>query len=72
MARWDQDVFSSMVSSVGYDDEAGVMFVTFNTGKTYAYQGVPEDVARDTANAASVGEYINAEIKGRYSYRRIG
>lgn len=72
MARWDQDTFSSMVSSIGYDDEAGVMFVTFNTGKTYAYQGVPEDVARDAANAASVGNYINEEIKGRYQYRRIG
>lgn len=72
MARWDKDVYSSMVESVGYDDEAQVMFVTFNTGKTYAYQGVSEDEARDASNAASVGSYINENIKGRYSYRRIG
>jgi len=47
------------------------MIITYNSGKAYAYAGVPEDVARDTANAPSVGEYINENIKGRYSYRRL-
>jgi len=47
------------------------MIITYNSGKSYAYAGVPEEVARDTANAASVGEFINSEIKGRYSFRRL-
>lgn len=72
MARWDQDVYSSDASSIGYDDETQTMYVTFQRGGTYAYQGVPEDVARDAANAASVGSYLNENIKGSYPYRRIG
>ena len=71
MASWSQDTYSSMVSSISYDSDSQTMIVTFNTGKSYAYSGVPEEVATDAANAASVGEYMNSEIKGRYSYRRL-
>ena len=71
MASWSQNVFSSMVQTVAYDSDTQVMIVTFNTGKSYAYAGVPEDVAAAAANAGSVGEYINSEIKGRYSYRKL-
>ena len=71
MANWSQSVFSSMVQSIAYDSDSSTMIVTFNSGKSYAYAGVTEDVAADTANAASVGEFINSEIKGRYQYRRL-
>jgi len=60
-----------MAQSIGYDSDTGTMIVTFNTGQAYAYANVPEDVATDAANAPSVGEFINSEIKGRYSYRRL-
>jgi hypothetical protein len=68
---WDKAVYSSMVQSISYDSDSQIMTVTFNTGKSYAYLGVPEDVAGDAANAASVGDYMNSEIKGRYQYRRL-
>jgi len=60
-----------MVQSVSYDPDSQTMVIMFNNGKSYAYANVPEDVAQDTSNAASVGEYVNSEIKGRYSYRKI-
>ena len=71
MPSFSQDVFSSMASSISYDADSQTLMITYNSGKTYAYAGVPEDVAWDTANAASVGEYINENIKGRYSFRRL-
>ena len=71
MPSFSQDVFSSMTSSISYDADSQTMIITYNSGKSYAYAGVPEDVARDAANAASVGEYINENIKGRYSFRRM-
>jgi len=71
MPSFQQDVYSSMAQSVSYDADSQTMVITFNNGKSYAYAGVPEDVARDTANAPSVGEYINENIKGRYNYRRV-
>lgn len=71
MASWSQDVYSSMVQSIAYDSDSGTMIVTFNTGKSYAYANVPEDVATEAANAGSVGDYINSSIKGQYSFRRL-
>ena len=72
MARWSQDTYSSMVSSISYDSDTSTMIITFNNGRSYSYANVPEDVATDAANAASVGEYVNENIKGRFSYRRLG
>ena len=69
---WSQFVFSSVVSEVGYDSDSGELLVTWSkSGKVSAYQGVPEDVAQRLANAPSVGQMINDEIKPYYghSYR---
>ena len=66
---WEQNVYSSNVSSVGYDAEKQEMYVTWIRGKTSIYSGVPEAVALDTANAASVGSFLNSEIKGQYGHR---
>ena len=71
MASWSKNVFSSMVQSVSYDSDTQTLIVQFNRGPPYAFTGVPEDVAGDLSNAASVGEFMNSEIKGRYSYRRL-
>ena len=72
MPRWNQSVYSEMVESVGYDPDTGELFVTFISGSEYVYEGVPEEVALNLANAASVGGMMNSDIKGRYPYRRIG
>ena len=66
---WEQSVYSSNVSSVGYDAETKEMYVTWSKGKTSVYSGVPEAIALDTANAPSVGSFLNEEIKGQYAHR---
>jgi hypothetical protein len=68
---WSKDVFSSMASTISYNEETQELIITYNSGKSYAYAGVTEDVAVGVSNAASVGEFINSEIKGRYQYRRL-
>ena len=66
---WSQHVNSEMVSEVGYDSDSGELLVTWlRSGKVSAYQGVPEDVATRLANAPSVGQMINAEIKPYFSH----
>ncbi len=66
---WSQSVYSSNVSEIGYDSDSGELLVTWSkSGKTSAYQGVPEDKALEGANAASVGQWINAEIKPYYAH----
>lgn len=68
---WTKNVFSSMVSEVGWNDETKELLITWATGKKGAYADVPEEVAVRLSNAASVGEMINAEIKPNFKYRRL-
>ena len=71
---WTQSVYSASgnVSSVGYDSDNSEMTVVWTkSGKTSAYSDVPEDVASACANAPSVTQYINSEIKGRFGHRYV-
>lgn len=66
---WSQSVFSSMASEIAYDSDTSELLVTWaKSGKVSAYQGVPEDVALRLANAPSVGQMINDEIKPNYAH----
>lgn len=69
---WTQQVYSEMATEVGYDSDTQEMLVTWKrSGKTTAYSGVPEDKALECANAASVGSFINSEIKPYYQFRYV-
>lgn len=66
-----KSVFSSHISEVGYDSDTAELIVQWQSGKTSSYSGVPDDVAREVMNAASVGSAIRDMIKGVYSHRYI-
>ncbi len=66
---WMKSVFSSMASEVGWDDETNEVIVVWPNGKTSAYGPATEDVAVSVANAPSVGQAINSELKGQYGHR---
>ncbi len=51
---WTVDVYSTMVSEIGYDDTAGEMIVTWKNGKRSAYAGVDEGTALRISKAPSV------------------
>ena len=68
---WSKSVFSSNVREVGYDEESGDLLITWNSGKRSAYSGVPEDLAEQCAKAASVGSFLNSEIKPNFSHRYV-
>lgn len=68
---WNKQVFSSMVSNVGYDTDANEMTITFVNGKTAAFAGVPEELALELSVAPSVGTMFNSQIKGQYSFRYV-
>lgn len=65
-------VSSSNVDAVGYDPDGERLYVRFHSGDIYEYHGVPKDVYEDLLAAPSVGRFLNYEIKGRYSYSRVG
>lgn len=63
-------VSSSNISAIGYEHQT--LFVSFNTGGTYAYSSVPESVYRGLMSAGSIGNYFATHIKNVYAYHRIG
>lgn len=55
------------VSRTGND-----LLVKFNSGAIYEYKDVPEEVFDALLSAESVGKYFNKEIKGKFTFRKLG
>ncbi len=64
-------VTSSNVTSVGYDANTLTLEVEFSNGSVYQYFDVPETVYGELLTSASVGRYLNAEVKQSYSFTRL-
>ena len=65
-------VNSSNVLSVGYDTTTSTMEVEFKNGDIYQYYEVAERIYQNLINAASVGKYLDQNIKKRgYRYKKI-
>lgn len=64
-------VESSMLASIGYDPETGVMLVLFNNGKAYEYHSVPPEEYEGLLAAESKGSYMRERIFDVYPYVRF-
>jgi len=65
------DVSSSAIVSVGYDDAVRVLEIEFRSGGIYQYLGVPAEVYAGLLTAMSVGRYFLDNIKHNYDYERV-
>lgn len=66
-----QTVVSSNVAEVGYDDNSRTLEVQFNNGGVYQYFDVPPQIYSEMIRAGSIGQYLNANIKGIFRYARV-
>jgi hypothetical protein len=65
-------VQSSALEQVSYDGAAHTLCATFReTGRTYVYQDVPEEIYDGLIFADSLGGYFNAHIRDHFPYREI-
>lgn len=68
-----QEVKSSWIEAVGYDEGAQELHVKFRPGrgggKTYIYGMVSREVYEEMLEAESVGRYYQAHIKDVYEWR---
>lgn len=62
---------SSDVASYGYDEDEQVLVVEFNSGYTYAYQGVPRPVYDAFDQAGSKGQFVHGVLKHGYPAVRM-
>ena len=67
-----REVYSSHVSTIAYDDETKRLSVTWDTGKTSNYEGVPQQLAESVMNSWSVGTALHDQIKGKYDHNYEG
>ena len=61
-----QAVSSSTVSEVGYDEGSRTLEVLFASGITYQYFDVPPQIHAELMQTGSIGQYLNANIKGNF------
>jgi hypothetical protein len=62
-------VQSSQVEALGYDAAKKELYVTWHSGKTSIYSGVPATVHQDLKHAPSVGKALNLNVKNRFQHR---
>jgi hypothetical protein len=63
-------VSSSVLASVGYDDEAHMLELEFHSGEIYEYFDVPPHVHDELMAAESLGGYFARHIREQYPYER--
>ena len=65
-------VQSSALEQVSYDETAHTLCATFrDTGRTYIYQDVPQELYDGLIFADSLSRYFNAHILGRFAFREV-
>jgi KTSC domain len=65
-------VNSSNISTIDYDSDSESLTITFRSGASYLYRGVPPEVYEGLKYASSPGRYFQTAIKSAYSGIRIG
>ena len=65
------NVDSSTISRMAYTAERKVLTVEFKSGTRYEYFDVPPVVFEEMKGSASKGQYLAANVKGRFRYSRV-
>ena len=66
-----QPVSSSNLAAVGYDPETQTLAIEFQSGGTYEYYDVPQQVFDGLLSTGSLGQYFQSNIRGSYRYARL-
>jgi hypothetical protein len=65
-------VQSSAIERVSYDDDARVLRATFrDSGRTYAYRDVPQEIYDGLIFADSIGAYFNTHVRDCYDFEEL-
>jgi hypothetical protein len=63
---------SSALKSVSYDDARHALRATFReSGRTYIYEDVPQELYDALLFADSIGAFFNAHIRDRFRHHEV-
>lgn len=60
------DFQSTALSKASYDPDGGTLDITFTSGRTFTYEGVPAEVFYELRDSGSPGSFFHAQIKNNY------
>jgi hypothetical protein len=66
-----QEVASSELRAVRYDDKALVLEIHFRNNHVYQYAQVPASIYEGLMAAESKGRFFNALIRNKYPHHRL-
>ena len=66
-----QNVESSNLASVGYDEKSQILEIEFNHGGVYQYFDVPIEEYESLMGADSLGSYFYHNIRNDYEYAKL-
>ncbi len=66
-----QEVGSTTMQSVGYDQANQVLEIEFQSGMIYQYLDIPPAIYKELLEAESKGRYFNSEIRDSYEFVRV-
>jgi hypothetical protein len=69
--HWQEIKHSSDISAVGYDPTTQKLQIIFKKGNQYEYDDVPSETHIQLITAHSAGKFFNANIKGKYKFRKL-
>lgn len=64
-------VRSGAVAAIGYDATTNQLEIEYAGGDVYRYSMVPPSVHRELMDAASIGAFVNREVKPHYPGREV-
>jgi hypothetical protein len=65
-----QELSSSAIARIAYDEESRTLRVEFRNGRVYEYFDLPRNVYEELLTAPSAGRYVTYNIKDVYRYAR--
>jgi hypothetical protein len=65
-----QEVISSNISHVGYDEETKTLKVRFKAGGEYHYFDVPSDAHQQLLSAKSIGAHFAKNVRNVYQFKK--
>ena len=66
-----ETVVSSNISSVGYDAQKKLAFVSFTSGTTYMYKDVEAKEFEDLLAAKSIGSHLAKSFRAKYAFEKL-
>lgn len=65
------DVVSSVLAAVGYDEYAKRLVVRFKSGATYEYLNIPKSLYAALMSSDAKGKFYSAHIRGKFDGRKL-